>query len=240
MKIPTDQDGLYRRSRVPVFYLFGALLIGVLLAGVLVPIYGYVALKPTNSYPALNFDPKDWVVFYGVLAAMSGWIIGAIVQIRNSIKQYTITVLINSRLSTAFQEKSTNVLKVYWLGAKVTPDEMKADRSALAPDKAAALEGLRYFLNYYEFIAVGIRAGDFNEALMFASLRQIVVNLCNTAEAMIAHHREMQPRSYANLRWLHDHWVTMTNPATSIPPQDQPKPRHASQVAGESKKSVAG
>jgi len=65
------------------------------------------------------------------------------------------------------------------LQARVVHYDSEAEKAANEHTKITAIAGLRYLLNFYEFMAKGIRAKDLDEDLLFGTLRSIVVALYN-------------------------------------------------------------
>lgn len=56
--------------------------------------------------PQAELKQPQWVVLAGVVAAIAGWIFSAWVTIRNSTKQHTMTILLQSRLSATYMENA--------------------------------------------------------------------------------------------------------------------------------------
>ncbi|MBT0962178.1 DUF4760 domain-containing protein [Denitromonas iodatirespirans] len=187
-------------------------MIFVIVAAFCIPV-GLWLLRLDPTLGVQSLDAKEWIGLYALLAAILGWLLAAWVQVRNSIKQHTVNTMLQSRLSTAYQDKAAKFLATYpslpefkcvqpgdWLHHNVTLNE--------------GIEAARYLLNYYEFIAVGIRNGDFDEKLMRQSWRKIVVNLCVQTHVFIQYMRREtgsgtanQPKVYEHLLWLVDRWA---------------------------------
>lgn len=74
------------------------------------------------------------------------------------------------------------------------------------------VEALQYILNYLEFVAVGIRQGELDEALMKQTLRGIVVNVRDFAKPYIAFQRGVsdgkveRPKYLEHFLWLDARW----------------------------------
>lgn len=183
----------------------------VLIAAFGVPVgFWLVSLDPTLVSTGL--DAKEWIALYAVLAAILGWLLAAAVQIRNSLKQHTVNTMLQSRLSTAFQDKATKLNAAYPTLTGITPVKHNDWQSTDATIRDG-VEAARYMLNYYEFIAVGIRSGDFDEKLMRHSWRKIVLNLHELAGELIKHLRGTRPdgavdhpRVYEHFLWLVERW----------------------------------
>ncbi len=78
----------------------------------------------------------------------------------------------------------------------------------------SALEGLKYVLNYFEFVAIGIRQGDLDEKTLKMSLRGIVATTTNVADIYIKYARgeltetdgQGSAHAYEHLLWLRKRW----------------------------------
>ena len=145
--------------------------------------------------------PVDWVTSTGIYFAVSGWIVSAIVTMRNSVKQHSINTLLQSRLSKTYMDEAVNA------------------RGALAgydpehPVPAGHIENhenhysIDYILNYIEFMAVGIKHGDLHEDVMKDSMRGIVLRFTAITMPYIEDSRlKVGPRTFENLLWLRKRW----------------------------------
>lgn len=60
-----------------------------------------------------QFNATNWLFLFATFLAVVGWITTAIVNLRNSIKQHTINTLLQSRLSTALNQRTDDLAAVY-------------------------------------------------------------------------------------------------------------------------------
>ena len=164
--------------------------------------------------PQFHLDQREWVILLGVFGAITGWVISSIVAVRNSIRQHTMNILLQSRLSQTYVDRATLVYERYFhpLGMRhLTEEEVHTN----APE--AQLPALRYILSYLEFIAVGIRYGDLNEKLMRRTLRGLVCSLYEASHALLTAGRQgpstgeasrggTTPNTLENLSWLYEYW----------------------------------
>jgi len=111
---------------------------------------------------------------------------------------------LQSRLSTAFNDRYKSMIRVYPVTPAITPIALNDWNDSA---KIEAIEALKYFLNYYEFIAIGIRTGDLDEEFLRMSLRHIVINLCRMGDLYIQFCRSGDENVYKNLLWLRDRWA---------------------------------
>lgn len=79
-------------------------------------------------------------------------------------------------------------------------------------EKAEAIYALKYILNFYEFMAVGIKKGDLDEELVYDTNSVQVVNLFTRANAFIEYVNKPgpigagQPLAFCELRTLVNRW----------------------------------
>jgi hypothetical protein len=146
---------------------------------------------------------QSWAAIIGVYLAAVGWLTSAIVTVRNSVKQHTITTLLQTRLSTTYMDKAMKALDFYLQSAYSSFNPAPA-----AVVKASASKNdIEYVLNYFEFLAVGIREGDLHENVLRLSMRGIVVRFTRTSSDYIqALRQDNGPLTFANLLWLYSRW----------------------------------
>ena len=184
----------FRPSRVLGLLLFTELVIFILFAG-----WELIWFQKTflgNSPP--NLDTQNWMLLISLASAITGWIITAIVNVRNSIKQHTINTLLQSRLSATYMAHADVVNKNY-IAQDGTLKPLQQSELELQSDATQVkLNSLRYVLNYIEFISIGIRYGDLHESLLKSSLRGIVLNAYKFSEVYIRHSQKINIRAYEN------------------------------------------
>lgn len=160
----------------------------------------------------LGLNAAHWVGIAGILAAATGWVVTSMVNLHNARRQHTVNVLLQSRLSQAYQQRLRDVVKTFPVTPRVTKLKM-GDWDV--SENAEAIDGVKYLLNYFEFVAVGIRTGDLDEKTLKMSLRGILITLCDMAEVYIRYQRgELEDndgypsnRSYEHLLWLRARWM---------------------------------
>lgn len=160
---------------------------------------------PWNGHkPLLGLTGQTWPAVWTVSAAAIGWMVTGLVSIQNSIKQHTINTLLQSRLSATYQEKIKTMDKKY------PPSNDGRTPVALGDwenvDNKDSLEAYRYLLNYYEFLAVGIAAGDLHGGLLRRSLRGVICVNVRAAWQYVAYMRLPDERIYEHLLALYKVW----------------------------------
>lgn len=163
------------------------------------------------SEPPAGLEKSQWVVLLGVIAAVAGWIISAIVTMRNSIRQHTVTTLLSSRLSETYMSQ-TRLVNARYFSPSGGLYRLNAAEVAASPPEAQ-IAALRYLLNYFEFIAVGIRYGDLDEKLLKNTLRGILCGVYEAAGPLVSQRRKppagstaVRSKTFEHLEWLYDRW----------------------------------
>jgi hypothetical protein len=139
----------------------------------------------------------------GAAAAVIGWMFTNLMSLRNSIRQHTITTLLQSRLSATYMHYADKLSSHY-----SDYEARKASDPALkeSPTEKVDVNALRYILNYFEFIAIGIKRGDLDEGMLKDSLRSILAKNIEMSSEWLEKSRAQNDRYYANLLWLHGRW----------------------------------
>jgi len=72
------------------------------------------------------------------------------------------------------------------------------------------LDSFRLILNHYEFVAAGLRNGDFDEKLLRDTERSAFVNLFKECQEYIYKQRDGRKRRalYEHLEWVYERWET--------------------------------
>lgn len=179
--------------------LLGFLLVGVIVLTIL--FIGWQVLAPIGSWGKLKAEQILAVI--GVSSAVCGWLIAGIINLRNSVRQHTISTLLQSRLSATYMKYADDLSKHYEAYEKRRKENPALRESATDGVDVLAL---RYILNYFEFIAIGVKRGDLDEDMLRDSLRSILRKNVAMSRPWIMLCRSGNPRLYQNLLWLHDRW----------------------------------
>jgi hypothetical protein len=158
-----------------------------------------------------GFSRTNWLALATVVASLTVFTLTAWLNVYSARLQHTMGVLLQSRLSPAYQQRMRDVVKVYPTMPTIIPVVVGDWED---PAKHEALEGIKYLLNFFEFVAIGIRNGDLDEATLRMSLSNIIFALTSSGEAFIRYSRgelgapgDAQPnRNYEHLLWLRDRW----------------------------------
>lgn len=191
---------------------------------------GYFDGSPLMAALKPEMLRANWLVFFGIVAAVIGWIVSSWVTVRNLVKQHTMNTLLQTRLSPTYMAEARHVNK--FLGEAGFSAENPAPLTVIqgasieakplcegppsgpaTPSPNPNLVAVDYILNFLEFLAVGIRHGDLHEKVLHDAMRGIVVNFTGTVQLYIDEARQVvngkaqRPRTYENLLWLRNRWA---------------------------------
>lgn len=153
---------------------------------------------------------SNWLFLIGVVSAITGWIVSGYITLRNSIKQHTINTLLQSRLSATYMAEARHINKTFFNpGMGKEPVELS---KLIDPDNVDDRAAVDYVLNYFEFLAVGIRHGDLDKNVLKHTMRGILVRLYEKMELYLKYMREddgkvvRKPTQLEHLTWLYNEW----------------------------------
>ena len=157
---------------------------------------------------------QHWIWVVGILLATTGWIITVRTTGFTSRRQHTISVLSQHRFDEKLESALYTVKARFPTGTQISKD----DAAALAATAAEAClphehpsDGkpslkevhcsLVGMLNYYEFLAVGIKHHDLDAAVMEDFYKGMFCSFCRTAREYIKYRRDSlnEQRLYENL-----------------------------------------
>lgn len=158
-------------------------------------------LAPRKSWGQL--EAGHVVGILTALLAMCGWLFTNMINMRNSIRKHTIDTLLQSRLSSTYMRYADILSRHYTdYGARRKANPALRESPTDHVDEHA----LRYILNYFEFIAIGIRRGDLDEEMLRDSLRSILRKNVEMSSQWIRRAQIDNPNLFVNLLWLHRRW----------------------------------
>ncbi|HEY1615747.1 MAG TPA: DUF4760 domain-containing protein [Rhizomicrobium sp.] len=142
----------------------------------------------------------QWAAIIGALLATCGWLYTARRARALSKKQQTVNVMLQASFNADYQKAVLIVSELINNNAKI-PDL----RAAGMEEKRAAF---RRVANHYEFMAAGLRNGDFDERLIRDSERGAAIQIFEKGEEYIRGLRNVRRRTtlYEHLEWLYDRW----------------------------------
>lgn len=158
-----------------------------------------------NPYFYRKFTASMWVGFLSASVAVMTWGGTSYLTLRNSLKQHTITTLLQMRLSATYMGYADTVSKHFVDYDQRHKKDLRLPEVEKPVDNLD-LNALRYILNYFEFLAIGVSRGDFDDDMLRSSLRSILRKNVEMSRSYIRESQEGNPRLYEHLAWLHDEW----------------------------------
>ncbi len=176
------------------------------------------------------------VAFASVFLALVTFVVNARQNRTTSRKQYTVTILLETRLSAEFRETLEKRRAVFPEYADITFDDWNNARlakpSSNTPEEIEAAarsnrgaQALATLLNYYEFLAIGIENGDLDEVMLKQSVRGIMCNLVDDARQVISAMQSKNPKAYEHLAKLYDSWREKNARDINGNPNERPIPK---------------
>ncbi|MCT6700902.1 DUF4760 domain-containing protein [Rheinheimera sp. 4Y26] len=173
-------------------------------------IIGYLIIK----YNPLFQTALSILVSSSVIAM--GWWIQNINHANNARKSHTLNIIMQSRMSASYLDRLAAFTKVYRgnrfiskelavLGDVTTTTDERSF-SNLPKNIRDAYDGVCYLLNYYEFLAQGVKARDLDENLVlqcFSSFMQVIEL---KAFFIIKLAREKDKSYFEGLIWVLERW----------------------------------
>ncbi|HVR51104.1 MAG TPA: DUF4760 domain-containing protein [Pseudorhodoferax sp.] len=193
-------------------------------------------VKIGGVIPVINVRIPAWRVgsIVTIAVAILVWIGTSYVTVRNSVKQHTMNVLLESRLSETYLRHAKAVARAFQNQNGALTPMTQAEYNDPPPE--IDFGSLNYQLNYFEFIAVGIRHGDLDESLLKESMRGIVCSVFCIADVYIQNCRKgsedpKRTKTFEHLCWLHRRWRN----DSALPPRalrQSPQPAKPTEPAG--------
>jgi len=190
-----------------------------------------VAFLIASSFCLYNYSVNATIVTTGpylvvisVFSACSaalGWVIHVQLSNKSHRKTHTLSLLMQSRVSTEYQLQVKNFTKCFPASSPIKKEHLKyiqetekyyklLNTSCTDTSKDAmfvdGLHAARYLLNYFEFLAAGITKDDLDEDLLFECLSGIVVGQFKKCCLFVKHAQVDSPNTYINLEKLVDKW----------------------------------
>ena len=183
LKFYTDKFFLKQRTdKLLAYWIIGWIVLSVLLICISLCLYQDIL-------------PTAFTVFFAVF----GWLITNYFTAKNSIRQHTVAILTQTRLSTEYIKHAHNLLE-FQDTHKVISKEVYLK---LYQDKQRSIT---YFLNTLEFIVAGIRLGDFDEDLVKAAQQCTFQAAFKIFMPLILSRNKQQVSTYEHLLQLKKHW----------------------------------
>ena len=146
------------------------------------------------------------ILFASFLATL-GWLITCCVNIRNTIKQYTITTIMQSRLSATYMSHVDKLNKKFF-NFNDPSSSFEIPEDFFKHEENAELVGsIIYILNYFEFISAALRCGDLDEFLLKNHFRGFFIRTYETSEKYIDELRSVRRSTLEHFSAVYNRWV---------------------------------
>ena len=131
---------------------------------------------------------------------MSAWIAH-----RSNRSSYTLDTVAAWFAQSAFSDALRDFNKTL---RRKKIDEMLVNSLAASQsdEDRAAVRSLRYLLNYFEFISVGVLDGELDERIVAKTLRGNLLDVYNHAASYITDLQKSNPRTLENFSMLRRHY----------------------------------
>jgi len=196
---------LYIINRYPDTADMLPLFCGVVLC--IIPI-GYYVLRYHNQYQtALS------ILVTGVFVGM-GWWIQAINVAANSRRTHTLNIIMASRTSSEYQLQTRNSSRIYRASAippelaewRFNPNKEEYENIKVPQQIEEAIQGTIYILNYFEFLAQGIKYKDLDACLLRECFSSILAGLERRGFHLILEAQKLDQRSFEGVIRLAKEW----------------------------------
>lgn len=208
-----QSDNFYLKTRSSVQLFYGLMILGLVFLNLIL----WKSFFSEYYFFKFNISGNNKHVLLATLlatvAAVSGWVFTARVQIINAIKNQSLQVLMNSRNSTIYIDKVDKVMSLRREIVKENKEKGLLDiKPFVTEEKYHSLDdtyksAIIYMLNYLEFISIGIRHYNLDEAFLKQSMRSIVNSNYDLFYKVIEIHRGYDNKEvYTQFELLHARW----------------------------------
>lgn len=170
---------------------------------------GYTILR---YYP--SYQTSLSIMVTGMLVGM-GWWIQCISSAANARRSHTLNMILNTRTSPEYQKQLRSSTHFY-RGMRYVPQELSEWRcnpdkeeykNMQVPDEYRdAINGLLYILNYFEFLAQGIKFRDLDEGLLKECFSSFLAGIERRGFHMILEAQKQDRHAFEGLIALSKDW----------------------------------
>jgi len=159
-------------------------------------------------HPKADSILSAFVGFCAVLAAAIGWGVSAWIAHRNNRSKHTLDIVAARFAQPAFSKAFSDFNEAFVgkaISKALIADYSTSDDSA----KKEGVQGLRYLVNYFEFIAVGIISGELDERIIARTLRGNLIYVYDRCAKYIYEVQGDNPRTLENFTTIRRHYQTL-------------------------------
>lgn len=170
------------------------------------------------SYFTLRYA-KDYqtalsILVTGALVCM-GWWIQSITSAAQSRRKHTLEIILSTRTSEVYQEKLNIYSHLYHGNTHVAqkfaqwrsfPNLPEFSNASVTDEYRNAINGLLYILNYFEFLAQGVKAKDLDDCLLKECFSGFIKDLEKKAFYLIIEAQKANNKNFEGLIYLSKKW----------------------------------
>ncbi|MCQ4280489.1 DUF4760 domain-containing protein [Pseudomonas stutzeri] len=184
----------------------------------MLPLFSWIVwIVIVSSYLVLRYQESYQtslsILVTGVFVGM-GWWIQSITTAANARRTHTLNIIMSSRTSTEYQGQLSNSRKFYRTRSvpqelaewRVNPDKDEYRNADIPKDIVDALDGSVYVLNYFEFLAQGIKFRDLDACLLRECFSVILGGLERRHFHMIIEAQKLDPKLFEGVVRLTKEW----------------------------------
>ncbi|WP_139831880.1 MULTISPECIES: DUF4760 domain-containing protein [unclassified Pseudomonas] len=170
-----------------------------------------------SSYVILRYEPTYQtslsILVTGVFVGM-GWWIQAITTAANARRTHTLNIIMASRTSTEYQDQTRASSKLYRSGVvcselaewRFSPNRDEFKNTIVPDDINDAINGTVYVLNYFEFLAQGIKFRDLDDCLLRECFSGILAGIERRGFHIIIEAQKSEPKCFEGVIRLTKDW----------------------------------
>ena len=170
----------------------------MVILGIAVTFYSFFAIAG-ESYAKYDKLLNVVPVFVAIWAAAVGWLIHFKLTTKAHRTNNAFAIIMETRKSSEFLKRAEFISRHFPPGTRSIPNDYRrffdptvlrqvlTDETASKDEqsRAEAVLALKYVLNYYEFMAVGIRVGDLDENLVYDTIHPGVCALFERSKPLV-------------------------------------------------------
>lgn len=172
-------------------------------------VFGYGVLRYLPQYQA-----SLSVVITGAVVGM-GWWIQCITSAANMRRSHTLNIIMSTRTSPEYQAQLRSSTRIYrgmrFVPAELSewrcnPDKDEYKNAKVPDDLIEAINGLLYVLNYFEFLAQGIKFKDLDECLLRECFSSFLKGIERRGFHIILESQKQDPKAFEGIIFLSKRW----------------------------------
>lgn len=181
-----------------------AVLIATASLAMAVLLWRRVDLADPGTYPVVG----SVAGFSAIAAAATGWTVSSWVTHRTGRSKLTMDVVASRYAQPAFGEALTAFNKIL-LNRRIDSALVGRLERSESDDDRKALQGLRYLLNFSEFIAVGVLEGELDERIIAKTLQGTLTYVHDHSLSYISDLQRRDPRVLEHFTTLRRHYAEL-------------------------------